>query len=489
MAELLYQRPYLYPKQEAAIFTDRRWSLVEASTKAGKTVASIVWIIEEAFKAPPYSNHLWVAPVSSQAAIAFTRLKQGLPAGTFIPKETPTPRLELPNKAVIWCKSGDNPDSIYGEDYHSAVIDEASRSKEDVWYAVRSTLTATSGRAVIIGNVKGKKNWFYEWARRAEKNLDPNAHYARITVLDAIAAGVISVEEVEDARRNLPEHVFNELYMAIPAADSGNPFGEDHIYSCLISKLSSKPPVAFGVDLAKKADWLVIIGLDADGQVCVFERWRGISWRESIKKIHLIIGEDVPVLVDSTGVGDPVLEELQHEHGNFKGYHFTAVSKQRLMEGLAVSIQGHEIGILDGQIKNELLAFEYNLTPTGVRYQAADGYTDDCVCALALAREIWSTSAPGATLIKYYEQQIKNQITPNTTLSEENPILNFGFNRRISPEIVNNELTQLYENTLAKYSPKRIGCQACGHEVIGPSRITDGEFVWHVGCANMNRAA
>jgi hypothetical protein len=34
--EIAYQRPYLYPKQLAAIFHDKRFGLIEASTKAGK---------------------------------------------------------------------------------------------------------------------------------------------------------------------------------------------------------------------------------------------------------------------------------------------------------------------------------------------------------------------------------------------------------------------------------------------------------------------
>jgi hypothetical protein len=36
-------------------------------------------------------------------------------------------------------QSADNPDTLYGEDVHAAVIDEASRMKEDSFYAVRST--------------------------------------------------------------------------------------------------------------------------------------------------------------------------------------------------------------------------------------------------------------------------------------------------------------------------------------------------------------
>ena len=66
------------------------------------------------------------------------------------------------------------------------------------------------------------------------------------------------------------------------------------------------------------------------------------------------------------------------------------------MEGLAVAIQGKEIGFPDGVIVSELEAFEYEYTRNGVKYSAPAGMHDDTVCALALAnnckpKEVWST--------------------------------------------------------------------------------------------------
>jgi hypothetical protein len=41
-ATIDYDRPKLYPKQEAAIFDPRRMSIIEASTKSGKTAGCVV---------------------------------------------------------------------------------------------------------------------------------------------------------------------------------------------------------------------------------------------------------------------------------------------------------------------------------------------------------------------------------------------------------------------------------------------------------------
>lgn len=497
MPDLVYTRPYLYPKQEAAIFTDKRWALVEASTKSGKTVASIARLLEWGFLGSSGQNYWWVAPVSDQARIAFSRVKQNLTLGSFTSRESPTPSITLANGAILAFKSADNPDSLFGEDVYGVVIDEASRARPEAWHAIRSTLTATRGPAVLIGNVKGRKNWFYHFCRRAESGQEPNAQFSRIGWQDAVEAGVLDLEEIEDARRNLPEIVFRELYEAVAADDAGNPFGLEHIQAC-IGRLSKKPAVAFGIDLAKKQDWFVVIGLDSDGAVCVFERWQQIPWRDSIRRVHSIVGEDTPALVDSTGVGDPVLEELQAEHGNFVGYHFSSMSKQKLMEGLAVAIQSHEIRFPDGPIRNELENFEYVYTPSGFRYAAAEGYFDDCVCSLALAREQFATQAPAASLMTFFGNEYRRQqavalaeLEDDDSTRGEDGFASLSSPRPQKPSSssLNNELTELYNSTLATYNPEAARCRRCGNELDPRERVTDGQFSWHSACAGLTATA
>src|SRR5499427_7789478 len=226
-----FRRPRLYPKQLEAIYAPARYSLIEASTKSGKTVGCMVWLTEQAWRGKPGHEFWWVSPIYEQSRIVFRRLSRGLTHGTFVANQAES-SITLANAAVLRFKGADNPDSLYGEDVHAAVIDEATRVKEDAWHAVRTTLTATRGPVRIIGNVKGRRNWAYLLARRAESG-EADMHYARITAYDAIQAGVLNASEVEDARRQLPEMVFRELYEAEPSDDEGNPFGINAIRACI----------------------------------------------------------------------------------------------------------------------------------------------------------------------------------------------------------------------------------------------------------------
>ena len=274
-----YVRPWLYPRQREAIFDcvdiegkPARYALIEASTKAGKTVGCMAWLMEQAFiHGRPGRNYWWVAPVYPQAKIAFRRIKRGLPKAMFKANETEM-SLELPNGAVVWFKSAEKPDNLYGEDVFAAVIDEASRCREDSWIAVRSTLTATKGPVRIIGNVKGRTNWHFKLARKAEAG-EIGMSYAKLNAYDAAAGGVLDLKEIEDAKRLLPENVFRELYLAEPSEDEGNPFGMAYIRAC-VAPLSTQPTAAVGIDLAKSIDWSVALGLDRFGVTCGFDRWQ-----------------------------------------------------------------------------------------------------------------------------------------------------------------------------------------------------------------------
>jgi hypothetical protein len=384
-----------------AVFAPERYAIVAASTKSGKTVACLVWLLEQAMQGARGQNFWWIAPVYSQAAVAYERMKYGIPRGLYKPRETDL-TLTLANGAVLWFKSAEKPDNLYGEDVYAAVIDEATRCREEAWYAVRSTLTATRGPVRIIGNVKGRRNWAYQLGVRAEAG-EPGMHWAKITAYDAVQAGVLAQTEIDDARSKLPEAVFRELYEAEPSDDEGNPFGINAIRACLEPMHAECKPAVWGWDLARANDWTWGIALCDHGSVCRSERWNQTAypsldpesdasestshpqfWEVTLRRIRDLVGR-APAAVDSTGPGGPIDQALNAEHRNVEGYVFNQRSKQLLMEGLAIAIQEHTIGFPEGILQLELEAFEYAYTRTGVHYAAPEGMHDDGVCALALA--------------------------------------------------------------------------------------------------------
>jgi hypothetical protein len=377
------ERPAFTDYQKKILYSPARFTVTKGATKIGKTFPHLFWLFEKAHEQiKSGANYWWIAPIYPQAKIAFNRMRRAaVPLGYRINESELF--IETAYDSRIWFKGADKPDSLYGEDVFAAVFDEFTRAKEEAWFALRSTLTHTKGPCKFIGNSKGKKNWGHRLWTKAKAG-EPGYEAFKVTAYDAVAAGILSLEEVEQAKRDLPKHAFDELYLAEDLDDQANPFGIDFLRK-QIRPISNKTPVCFGVDLAKSVDWAVIVGLDDEGYICHFERWQS-DWEQTRRRIISTVGS-TRTLIDSTGVGDPIVEDIKRQCGGVEGFHFSSRSKQQIMEGLAASIQKAETYILEGLMFDELESFEFKYSRTGVSYSAPDGMHDDIVCALALANE------------------------------------------------------------------------------------------------------
>jgi hypothetical protein len=135
----------------------------------------------------------------------------------------------------------------------------------------------------------------YKLGERARSG-ENDYRYFKITAYDAVKEGILKLEEVEQAKRDLPENVFNELYLAEPADDKTNPFGIDNIRRCY-RPVSRGTVVAWGIDLAKYSDYTVIVGLDANNQCAYVDRFQA-DWGITQDRIIRLIG-NTPAFIDS----------------------------------------------------------------------------------------------------------------------------------------------------------------------------------------------
>lgn len=379
MSEIEVQIPKLHPGQQRVLAEAQRMSVLEVGRRWGKSFLGIHVACQTAIEQGRPAA--WFAPTYKLLAEAWREVRRIYhPLITAVSEQEK--RLEFFGGGSLDFWSIEKPDAGRGRKYAVVVIDEAgiARNLQDAWEgAIRPTLTDFKGSAWFLGTPKGR-NFFHQLFTRGQ-NGEPGWKSWRLGSVDN---PYIDPAEVEEARASLPQHVFEQEYLGIPADDGGNPFGLQAIAACL-GPMSTAEPVVYGVDLAKSVDWTVAIGLDADGAVCRFERFQA-PWQETLRRTADLIG-DLPAMVDSTGVGDPVVEQLQRTHQLplVEGFKFSSQSKQQLMEGLAVAIQTQAIRYPDGPIRNELESFEYEYRPTGVSYSAPAGLHDDCVMALALA--------------------------------------------------------------------------------------------------------
>lgn len=322
----------------------------------------------------------YITPTYQLAKVFFDNIVSKLPVGEYESNKSDL-LIVFPGGGSIRFFTGEKLDAMRGLKFHLVIIDEASYipNLQEGWQnSIRPTLTDYKGKAIFLSTPKGR-NFFYSLYMKTD---EPEWESFKFTTYDN---PYIDKDEIDAARAQLPHSVFEQEYMANPMENAANPFGSEHINKCT-KPISTKQPRYWGIDLAKSVDWTVIIGFDEDGNTCHLQRFQK-DWLQTKETIIATIPKSDPVVIDSTGVGDAIVEDLQKHFNAMYGFKYTSVSKQQLMESLASSIHKGEISFPEGPIKDELDIFEYIFSSTGVKYSAPAGFHDDCVNALALANK------------------------------------------------------------------------------------------------------
>jgi hypothetical protein len=402
-----------HPAQQAIHKARRkRFRTVCTGRRFGKTLCLAAELLDRGGceKAGDYG---WIAPtynVADRGIEAFRTIADGF---IQVCGRAPT-RIEFTGPAGpvrIWFLSADNPDNIRGFGFQGIVIDEAAMISPDVWnYVLRPTIAQTLGWAVFVSTPKGR-NWFYDLYTRG---MDPHEEdYASFT-FPSKESPYFPAKEWDEARRTLPEDVFRQEYMAEFMEDSAGVFR--NVDACTVSSeqwaIDSKMyhrHVVIGCDVAKHTDWTVLIAMDAEtGRCFAMERFNQLDWPIQKERILGFARKyRGRLILDATGVGDPIYDDLKQKYADIEGFKLTSASKTALIQRLIVAVEQRKFswpapkrefeqkpaeiakenvssdwGILTAEMKR----YEYEISPSGgITYNAPSGYHDDCVMALALA--------------------------------------------------------------------------------------------------------
>jgi hypothetical protein len=366
----------------------KRFNVLDCGRRWGKSALAVNLLCEPALDGYPVA---YFSPFYKLLEGTYKELYSVLNSVTSKKHENQFIELITGGSIEFW--SLENPLAGRSRKYKVAIIDEAAFNR-NLWQswteAIRPTLTDLKGSAWFMSTPKGKNDFYKLWMRGQTNEPDWMSWQ-----MPTITNPFIDPSEIEAARRDLPELAFKQEYLAEFNDNVANPFGLDYIRICT-GQMSNEPAVCYGIDLAKSFDWTVIIGLDRFGVVCYFDRFQR-PWNETKEIIRRL--PRAAIKIDSTGVGDPITEDIQRDRGDVHSFKYTSTSKQQLMEGLSAAIHQRKVIFPEGVIKAELESFEYQMTGTGVKYTAPPGLHDDCVNALALAWSMYVQDSGGQ--VKY----------------------------------------------------------------------------------------
>lgn len=322
-------------------------------------------------------------------------------------------KVELINGSIIQLIAADEfSKSGVGTNPIGVVFSEYSITTPNAWRFVSPILAANGGWAIFNFTPRGM-NHAHALLQLAKEN---DKWFSE--VLTVTETKVLTDEALEEERKTNPQDFFEQEWYCKFIEGAGQFF--KRIQENRIEETDKVEPghrYQMGVDLAKYQDFTVITVIDLHTfNVLKQERFNQIDWnlqKAKIEAMYLRYGKPL-IYIDSTGVGDPIYEDLAKRGLRVEGYKFTEQSRKDLLNNLAIHLEQSKIRIPDNDILiNELQSFHYEVGDTGkVKLVAPEGLHDDTVFSLALA--CWNLPAnplPVQGSIRFMNQQLSREQT------------------------------------------------------------------------------
>jgi len=332
---------------------------------------------------------LWVSPVYSQSNKVQKEMMQAIGASGIVKNCNYSENyITLKNGSEIIFRSAEKYDNIRGMTVDYGVLDEASFMKEDAWKeAIRPVFMVRGKKVLFISTPKGK-NWFYELFQLAQSEDYPQ--YVSYTG-SSYDTPYIDSQEIEDAKKTLPENVFQQEYLAKFIDSGGEVFTNlDKNLMPNWGPINSK--IYCGIDLGKQEDYTVATFINSAGQVVEIYRANAQEWSTMTREIIEGIKKyNATVMVEVNSIGDVIYEQIKKVWQDTHPFITTSKSKNEIIEGLILDVNESNVMIPNSQLfpwlLNELEVFTYDYNPKtrSIRYGHPTGLHDDCVISLAIA--------------------------------------------------------------------------------------------------------
>ena len=364
--------------------SDARFKVLSAGRRWGKTRLGVNECLDAASKG---GRAWWVSPSYKTSEVGWRPLRQ-------IARKIPNAEVRLVDRMVtlpgggfVAVRSADNPDSLRGEGLDFVVMDECAFMQKEAWTeAIRPSLSDRQGKALFISTPKGR-NWFWEAYMRGVNGEEGWESWTFPTSTNPF----IDKGEIEASKRDLPEMIFRQEYLAEFIDDSGGVFRRVQEAAILEPReYEQGRQYVAGVDVAASVDYTVATVMDVESKEMVWmDRFNRVDYPVLIDRLEAVYKRYhlTSMVVESNSIGRPVIDELVARGLNIVPFTTTSATKQAIIQNLQAAFENGQILVLNNQILvGELLSFESKRNASGgFSYSAPDGMHDDCVLSLAIA--------------------------------------------------------------------------------------------------------
>ena len=383
MSTIKGYKPHLKQKEihNSIINEGYKYYILNIGRQFGKTMLGINQMLYWAINHKGCSI-AWVTPIYKQSKKVFDEMEKVTKSSGLFEYNRSDLTISGFNSQIQFF-SGERPDNIRGNTFDYLIVDEMAFTRPELWSEVLSATVLVKGKKVIFISTPKGKNHFYQLS--LQPNYDNRYKYFHYSSYDN---PMIDAEDLEERKRSLPKHIFEQEYLAKFIDNASGLF--KNVDSCVIKPAERTQKLFGGLDIGRADDYTVLTILNKNYQMVYVQRWRQQEWSKIIDEVATKIREyNAEIFVEVNNQGDVFFEMLQNKvYNNVQPYVTTTATKPIMIEDLAVHFENKDIGILnENWLVDELNAFTYiyNEKTRRVQYGAPQGIHDDGVMSLALA--------------------------------------------------------------------------------------------------------
>jgi len=203
----------LLPWQLEVFSSPKRFKVVVAGRRCGKTRLSAVALITKGLKCPDrLARVMYIAPTQAMAVDLMWDLLMELARPVILKVNINDGNIFFVNGVTIQIRGADKPDRLRGKKLFYAVLDEMKDMKDEVWEDnVSPSLSDMEGEALFIGTPEPGDSLFRDYYNIGVKGEDLEWGSWHFTTYEN---PFIKRTEIESAKRRMSTFAFKKEYMA-----------------------------------------------------------------------------------------------------------------------------------------------------------------------------------------------------------------------------------------------------------------------------------
>ena len=296
--------------------------------------------------------------------------------------------IKLKTGSKIIFRSSEREDGLRGYTFDYLFLDEASYQSEDAWKRAIQPTALVHGKKVVLFSTPRGRDWFYDMFQMGHDPQFPAYASVRMEQGDN---PFIDPEEIEAAKRSLPDAIFRAEYCGEFVE------GESMVFRNFGANNFNHYPqpsgkVYAGLDSGQASDYTVCTFMDSQGKVVDIYRENKKSYEEMTNEVLKRCRKfNASLLVETNSIGGPIYEAIKKNWQDTHPFNTSNSSKREIIESLILGFSEASIQVpsisLSPELHNELEVFEmtYNPQTRSVKYAARSPFHDDIVISLALA--------------------------------------------------------------------------------------------------------